>query len=401
MPEAVIELLKERRAHRIGLMGGTFDPVHRAHVEMARRAMEQCALDAVLFLVSGDPPHKSARAPAADRFAMLELALAKEPGLYPSRVELDRKGVIYTVDTLRILCKELPKAEFTYIVGADTFYDLSHGGWRNVEEIYGLTRFVVFDRPDAKPMELPGGRVRAEFAQMPLLNISSTAVRRRVAQGLPYEELVHPNVARYIEEHGLYRGEGIGLNEAQEMLKGMVKPSRFRHILGVVESAEELAARFGVEPRRARWAALLHDCAKGMSYEDSVLAAGRIEPPVDRVTLSQPALIHAPVGALLAREVFGVEDEAVLEAIRVHTTGKRGMTALDLLLYVAYTIEPGREFPGVEEIRAAAKEDLVRAAVLCMNSTIRFVIASDGILHPGTVDARNDLVIQLKQRKNL
>lgn len=69
-------------------------------------------------------------------------------------MELDRKGVVYTVDTLRILCKELPKAEFTYIVGADTFYDLSHGGWRNVEEIYGLTRFVVFGRPGAKPMEL-------------------------------------------------------------------------------------------------------------------------------------------------------------------------------------------------------------------------------------------------------
>lgn len=400
MSENAIEILRQRRAHRIGLMGGTFDPIHRAHVEMARRAMEQCKLDAVLFLVSGDPPHKSAKAPAADRFAMLELALSEEEGLYPSRVEIDRTGTVYTVDTLHILRRELPDAELYYIVGSDTLNDLKKG-WRSIEEIYGLTKFIVFVRQGYTVAEDLDSRLRAEFAEMPAMPFSSTEIRRRVAQDLPFEDMVAPAVAAYIRKKGLYCNEGMTFEEAKATLEGMVKPSRFRHTLGVVDTAEELAIRFGADVRQARWAGLLHDCAKGMGFDESVAAAKNIEPPVDLMTLSEPSLIHAPLGAYLAQQLFGVDDPEVLEAIRCHTTGKIDMAVLDMVLYVADMAEPNRDYPGVDKIRKLMKQDLMQAALAGMDSTIGFVIQSGGVLHPDTVDARNDLVIKLRQRQRL
>ena len=113
---------------RIGIMGGTLDPVHMGHIGMAKAAMASAKLDHVLMLPSGVPPHKTGVASALDRWYMLCAAVAQEPGLEPCRIELDRSGTTYTVDTLSVMREQFPKAELYYIIGSDTLMELHN--WR-------------------------------------------------------------------------------------------------------------------------------------------------------------------------------------------------------------------------------------------------------------------------------
>lgn len=189
---------------RLGVFGGTFDPIHRAHLDMARAALAQADLDRVLFVVSARPPHKRARGCESPehRYAMVAAALAGEPRLEASRIELDREGTSYTAETLRQLRKDYPDAELFLIVGADSLADLPK--WREPEAILRLARVLAVPRAGEWPVppELEGRYTLLEFPATP---VSSTDVRRRLAEGEAPDDLVPPAVKRYIQEKDLYR----------------------------------------------------------------------------------------------------------------------------------------------------------------------------------------------------
>lgn len=168
-----------------------------------------------------------------------------------------------------------------------------------------------------------------------------------------------------------------------------------RHSLGVVTAAAYLAERWGADSVQARLAGLLHDCAKGMQGDELLqwsLAFGIVRDDTERTC---PDLLHGPVGALLAWKEYGVTDVEVLQAIRLHTLGAEGMRLLDKIIYLADYIEAGRDFPGVEELRAAAEEDLNLAVLKAMEGTIRYVLARGLPLHPQTVRARSSLLAEV------
>jgi len=206
-----------RRQHtslprRIGLLGGTFDPVHLAHLRLGEEAAEQLALDRVLFVLAPHPWRKAGRAitPVADRLAMLERALAGNPRFALSTVEIDRPGPTYTVETLAALHAEMGPVDLTFILGADALLDLPN--WHRPDEIVRLARLAVVPRagrrlPSRAELEarLPGLGAAIRL-QMPRLAISSTDIRRMVAQGHSIRYLVPDAVAAYIAERGLYRG---------------------------------------------------------------------------------------------------------------------------------------------------------------------------------------------------
>ena len=149
MNEEVRPLAKER----IGILGGTFDPIHKGHIAMARAALKSAKLDRVLVVPSGNPPHKKNISPSEDRWRMVCAALAQEDRLEPSRVEIDREGVIYTVDTLRILQDTYRKAELFFIIGADTLLELKN--WHLYETVLKLCTFIICPRQwEARPEEL-------------------------------------------------------------------------------------------------------------------------------------------------------------------------------------------------------------------------------------------------------
>jgi nicotinate-nucleotide adenylyltransferase len=197
---------------RLGILGGTFDPVHHAHLVAAQEARHQLELDRVLFVPAGAPPHKPNRplSPARHRLRMLELATADQPHFAISRVDLDRPGPCYTVDTLALLRSEWgPTPTFFFIEGTDSLVDIPT--WYQPQRLLDLCELVVVKRVGVEldlpqlERQLPGITSRIHWVQMPLLEISSTSLRARVRAGRPISYLVPPAVEAYIREHGLYR----------------------------------------------------------------------------------------------------------------------------------------------------------------------------------------------------
>ena len=196
---------------KIGLLGGSFDPVHNGHLALARAALAGGEVEHVLFLPTGNPPHKPGMLEGKmHRLRMVELAVQGEERMSVCREEIDRDGVIYTVDTLGSLRKKMPGCRFVYLVGADTLRALAT--WRRIEEVIHLCDFLVMMREGetrgdvhalAEKWQARGAHIG--FLAAGKMDVSSTQIRCRVALGLPLEGLVPPAVARYIAGQGLYR----------------------------------------------------------------------------------------------------------------------------------------------------------------------------------------------------
>ncbi|HUV47519.1 MAG TPA: nicotinate-nucleotide adenylyltransferase [Actinomycetes bacterium] len=191
---------------RIGVMGGTFDPIHHGHLVAASEVASSFNLDEVVFVPTGAPWQKSDRAvsPAEDRYLMTVIATASDPRFSVSRVDIDRDGPTYTLDTLRDLRAQYPDSEeFFFITGADALAQLLT--WRGVEALFALAHFVGVTRPGHTLADpgLPTGEV--SLVEIPALAISSTDIRERVGSGRPVDYLVPEGVARYVGKRGLYR----------------------------------------------------------------------------------------------------------------------------------------------------------------------------------------------------
>lgn len=203
----------------IGLMGGSFNPIHCGHVALARAALGSGRVERVLFLPTGNPPHKKeGLADKFDRLRMVELAVEHEAGMAVCREEIDRDGVIYTVDTLAALKRKMPDCTLTYLIGADTLRAL--GTWRRVETVIERCKFLVMMREGETREEVirlaglwtqRGAQI--DFLDARKMDISSTQIREQIQKGLPFERLVPQAVADYIHEHGLYGAKpGMELN---------------------------------------------------------------------------------------------------------------------------------------------------------------------------------------------
>jgi nicotinate-nucleotide adenylyltransferase len=197
---------------RVGVLGGTFDPIHHAHLVAAQEVLHTLALDCVLFVPAGNPPHKPARpiSAAHHRVAMVSLAVAGRTGFQLSRVDVERPGPHFTYDTLTILRERWPAGtRFFFIVGTDSLAEL--GAWHRPEGIVTLADLAVVRRPgvrvdmEALEARLPGLGSQLHWVSMPLLEIASTDLRARVRDGRPITFLVPQAVEDYILEHGLYR----------------------------------------------------------------------------------------------------------------------------------------------------------------------------------------------------
>lgn len=185
----------------------------------------------------------------------------------------------------------------------------------------------------------------------------------------------------------------------EETLRKALSPRRFQHSLGVVEVALSLAARYGADAYKARLAALLHDCAKNLPEDEQKRLCHIYRIRLDAVAKSEPCLLHAYVGAHLARDIYGVCDEEVQDAIFYHTTGKENMSLLCKIIFLADMIEPNRApFPALSSLRRAASEDLDAAVFMALTESIRHVLSKGRMLHADTVLARN---FYLETRKDL
>ncbi len=178
----------------------------------------------------------------------------------------------------------------------------------------------------------------------------------------------------------------------KQLLKSSLTHKRYQHSLAVQATAVGLAKKYNCSIDKASIAGLIHDCAKDLPLEELLNYVERFGIILDSVTKKQTELIHAVVGAELARREFGIHDQEILDAIRYHTTGRNNMMLLEKIIYLADYIEPNRKFPGVDDLRNVALSNLDKATLMATNQTISYIIFQNKLIHHDTISARNSLL---------
>lgn len=362
--------------------GGAFNPVHTEHVNIVRAAIENLGLDKVIISPTFISPHKSGSVniPARERLALCKLAFADVPQAEVSDEEIKRGGVSYSFVTCRALKRKYPDDELYFLMGEDMLS--SFGTWKNPEEILKCVRLAVCGRGDGDL----NGAIRAFSARFGReavkvgytgKEVSSTFVRTLAALGEDLSGLTPKPVAKYIRERGLYARRDL------QAVKKLLTPERWAHTVRVAVCATENARRAGVDESDALCAAALHDCAKYLGA-DSEYLAGFVPP--DGV----PApVMHQYAGAFVAKNAFGITDKNVLNAIAYHTSGRPCMGKLEKLIYLSDLLESGRDFEGVDGLRAAFERDIDEALEAALRHQIEYLKTTGKPVYPLTEKAYN------------
>lgn len=389
---------------RIGIFGGTFNPPHIGHVQAARQAYEALGLSKLLLIPDSIAPHKEVPegSPSPEqRCEMMRLAVREYPELEISDLELTRPGISYTYETVEALGKIYPEDELVLVMGSDMF--LSFESWKRYETLISQVTLGVLCRGDRGEQEairaqchkLEAQGARILLAQNRVTPISSTQLRRLLAFGCT-DAFLPKEVADYIREQGLYNTradwKNLPMEQLEKVVLSLLKPSRVRHVLGCRDTCIALARRWGADVTDAGRAGMLHDVTKALDGPLQLTLCSAYGKMLDDFSLENPKTLHAYTGALVAKEIFG-ENDNVVRAIRSHTTGKPHMDVLEAIVYVADYMEPNRDFPGVERLRRLAFEDLYAALKLGMETTLEHLKRQGSEISPMTREALNWLSI--------
>lgn len=393
---------------KIGVYGGTFNPPHLGHLTAARAVFELLKLDKLLLVPAGLPPHKALPAGSPTAEQRLEMTrLAGEQLDLGDRVEvldleLRRAGKSYTADTLAQINELYPGAELWLLMGTDMFLTLQT--WHTPEEIFALAGIAAFGRTEADTEELFSVQREYLYRTYPsariftltipgVVDISSTELREQLAADRG-ASLLPPAVYGYILREGLYHTNAdlkhLPLSKLRPVALSYLKHKRIPHVLGTEQEAIRLAERYGADVDKARVGALLHDCTKKLDLAEQLALCEQYGIPLDDMERQTLKLLHAKTGAAIARDVFGVDDE-IYGAILWHTTGRAGMTLLEKILYLADYIEPSRDFPGVDKLRAVCYKDLDAGLLMGLEMTITEMNELGSPVHRATIEARDAL----------
>lgn len=395
---------------KIAMFGGTFDPIHNGHINLAVQTARLLHLDRVLLIPTNIPPHKQMHAaPGEHRLAMCRLAAHGHERLIVSDRELKREGPSYTVDTLRELKAEYPDGELFLIMGSDMFFTLQQ--WRESDRIMRLAVICTAARESGERKCLLEHAqylndqygAKCEVLDIDVLEMSSTQIREKLKSGEDLSDILPDGVLEYIREHHLYGetgGTGMMLEEITERVKSMLKPKRFVHSCNVARLAKELAEKNRADAEKAYLAGMIHDVCKNLPEDEQFTIAHNSDIICDNAMMASPQLWHAPAGAEFARSAFGITDEETLRAVRYHTTGRAGMGLLEKILFVADLTSDDREYPGAKELQELARKSLDAVVEEGLAFTIRDLSENRRPIHPDTIDAYNEMVIR-KQKVSM
>lgn len=374
---------------RIGIFGGTFDPIHNGHLRIAELAYSRLRLDKLLFVPNSLPPHKpNVFSTPIQRFEMVMKAIEYNPVFEIEDYELKSKKFSYTYRTLTYISEKYPKSELFFIAGADNIKQIE--SWKRPDIIFSLAKVAFITRPgfefntDFKHID------RSVFLSFQGVDISSTEIRKRILNGKEIDSLVPASVNDYIKENLLYK-----YSDLMKKLKGYINPKRYEHSLGVAKEALKLAKIYSLNETKAYIAGLLHDCAKDIDFNkqiDLIKKYNQFEIIGDE--LSYPKILHALTGSIIAKRNFGIDDKEILSAIRYHTIGGIKMSPLDKIIFVADMIEPKRCYNGIEFLRELAYNNINKAIIHSIDNTVMY-LGKDKI-------QKNVLILRefLKEREN-
>ena len=392
---------------KIGIYGGSFNPPHLGHILAAKEFQRALELDQLIFVPAATPPHKVLAPDSPDgetRMHLLEIAAADLPFATIDDLELHRDGPSYTVDTLREMRAKYPNDELFLCMGTDMFQ--SFDSWYQPDQICTMAKIAMAHRADCDEDALKelAHSFEEKFGAAPVLipntfmEVSSTQVRRLLILG-GAEDFLAPAVLEEIRAKGLY---GTGRNRKNlpfDVLKeeslALHKKSRIAHVMGCSQTARELALIHGADPDDAERAGILHDITKALDGRDQLRLCDKYGIVISDFDRAHTKLLHSVTGAEVAERVFG-ENDAVVQAIRWHTSGKADMTTLEKIIYIADYMEPNRDFPGVEKLRELAAADLDAAMLMGLEMTAEHLQRQGAIMGIHSLEA----IAFLKERKD-
>lgn len=370
---------------KIGIYGGTFSPIHKAHIAVANQAKNEFGLDEVWFLVNHVPPHKDFHeyCDVFSRLKMCEIALSGYEGLYAKDFECYDLDKSYTRDTLKRLNERFPHYKFYFIMGGDSLFSFEK--WVEPETISKYCFFLVALRDNIektheyvkKAKEL-SEKFHTEFSTLscPYIPLSSTDVREWIREGNEKKvlEAISYDVYSFIKSHRLFTIEkDYDVDGIREYVEKYQKKSRFEHCLRVADTAANLAAHYLFPVKTAYVTGLLHDCAKHYTGEKLLSLCEEFGIEVTPSEKESSYLLHGAVGAKLAQKEFGIDDE-MAHAIMVHTRGSENMSLLDKIIFLADHIEPGRKrFSDLEHTRFMATRNIDTTVLLILQDTIKYL----------------------------
>ena len=370
---------------KIGILGGTFNPPHLGHLNIAIASYKKLCLDEVWFIPAGNPPHKNVSGDISiiDRFNMVKLMIEDYPYFKCMDFELKKMSKCYSYETLQELNSLYPDDDFFFLVGADSLKTFD--GWVRPDIISSLCTVAVCDRDDSNRYSMEKlckaleNKFSGKFIYVPMdeIPISSTDIRNKNSLD-DVKEYLHISVYEYLVEHELYDSTDMSKWDSIEKikvdLKDRQKPSRFRHTLGVMYTAASLSMRYSYPLKKALYAGLLHDCAKYMQDEDLLKLCEENQIPITDSERSKPYLLHGKAGAFLCKSRYNVDNEEIMHAIKVHTTGCPNMSLLDKIIFVADYMEPNRDKQiNLTEIRNLAFNDLDLCVKIILRDTIDYL----------------------------
>ena len=383
---------------RIGIYGGTFNPPHIGHIRAAQHAVQALGLDELLLIPDRIAPHKvipSGTANPQQRLEMVRLAAKDLDKAKVLDLELKREGPSYTYQTIEELKQQYPQDELILLMGTDMF--LSFMTWKNPEIILSHAALGVFyrgDRGEVAQINLAKSKMEADghtvyLVENPVVDISSTDLRRMLALHCA-GPFLPDGVADYIRRHGLYETwtdwKNLPMEELESVVIRLLNPKRVAHVLGCRDAAVSLARRWGADETDAARAALLHDITKALDGPLQLTLCSEYGIILDDFSRKYPKTLHALTGGYVAQRIFG-ENREVVDAIFSHTTGKRDMNTLQMIIYIADYMEPNRDFPGVEDLRKAAYEDLHKAMELGLHMTLQHLARQGNEVSPASQEA--------------
>lgn len=351
------------------IFGGTFDPPHEGHLHLLQSVMAH-GYDRAIVIPTKIPPHKLRDTEKDDfsrRFELTQKMFSGMENVTVSDIENRREGKSYTIDTLKLLQKELPNDKLYLLIGSDMLLSIEQ--WRDFEEILRRATIISAARKSEDILKIHEYKNYLEkkyncdiiIYDIDVVELSSSQLRS-------------PLIGR-IDAHN----------------KEHLSEKRYRHVMSVAGYAKRLAAMHGIDPYKAYVAALAHDCTKYLDDERQLEYFKNNGISLTDDELATPKIYHQISGAHFAHVNFGIDDEDILNSVRYHTTGREGMSRLEKLVCLADSIEPTRDYPGVEKMRETAETDIDRALLLSFDRLIEFIRERGLNMNEQTLKARDRL----------
>lgn len=358
----MIESLKEFR--KIGILGGTFNPIHIGHLHIGQEALNYYGLDKVVFLPTGTVPHKDNSNILLNehRLKLTELSIEDNLDFCCWSTEINREKTTYTIDTLKELRELIGwKVEVYYIVGYDVINTIDT--WKNIDEIHKYTKFIAFSRIENIDVDYKIKELQEKFSldisvmRIKNLDISSSDIRESFKYNMDTRYLLNQKAYKYIKENSLYEnkkefftGDEL-IDKIKNRLKSTLSKERYNHSISTAKMAEEMANKNGLNVKDVIIAALLHDVGKEFSNEECEIYMKKYNIPGYMSYKENRYMLHGAIAHFIAKEEYHIQNIDILNSIYYHTTGRWGMTLMERIIYLADKIELSRKGNFLDEHR--------------------------------------------------